>query len=110
MRRGSGSAERREVREQEQVAPTDRVPRGEGTSLQSTIAEQRLRELWDRVNDAKLLNENWLNSDDRYKLGSLYKHKLFEFTAYEPFNSFISGLWLLSQEKNMNLNMLIHMK
>ncbi len=34
MRRGGGSAEKQEVREQEQVAPMDRVPRGEGSSLQ----------------------------------------------------------------------------
>jgi tRNA A-37 threonylcarbamoyl transferase component Bud32 len=76
MRRGGGSAERQEVQMQEQVASTDRVPRfgegdrvlrGEGASSPPTIAEQRLRELWDAVDNAKLLNEEWLNSDDEYR-------------------------------------------
>ena len=133
MRRGGGSAERREVREQEQVAPMERVPRGEGTSSQAdggegsaersrlprfgegdrvlrgegtssppTVAEQRLRELWDAAHDAKLLNENWLNGDDKYKLQSLGKHKLTKISPdYWKLGGSISGLWLLSLEEKV---------
>jgi predicted nucleic acid-binding Zn-ribbon protein len=54
-RRGDG-AEKQEGQVREQVSLIDRGPQGEETSSPPNIAEQKLRELWDAVNDAKLLD------------------------------------------------------
>ena len=110
MRRGGGGAEKQEVQEQEQVSPTDRVslgewdrvPQKERTSLQADggggIAEQRLRQLWDAVNGAKLLSEEWLNNDDGYR-----RKRIPSYISLVGFYSSMNFEESHSLEKNMEL-------